>query len=532
MAGKRPSREKRLHWAFGVAGILTKTRPGRKKYTAAAGITPSGTIHMGNFREVMTVELIARAIRMSGMEARFIYSWDDFDVFRKLPANMPEKDRLKECLRTPISMIPDTFGCGHSSFANHNEALFEASLSKVGIRPEFISQEKLYRSCAYADEINHCLKNSGKIKAILDERRKEPLPENWLPVTLFCSACSRDTIESITYPEDYHLSYRCICGNSEKIDFRKKGIVKLKWRVDWPMRWHHEGVDCEPAGKDHFAAGGSRETGVRIQKELWNENAPYGFMYEWIGIKGGKQFSSSKGFVTTLDEVLEVYEPAIVRWLFASTRPNTAFSISFDLDVLSIYEEYDKCERIYYGQEKAGPKETQKQKEIYLLSAVEPESIPKAMPFQPSFRHLCNILQINSMDMEKTVEFYRQSLKGRYDEERLRMRARCASSWIRKHAPEDFRFSVLEKAPEGLELSPKIRDALKKSESVLRSSEGLSAEELHERLYSIIKECRLEPKEFFSAFYRVLINRDKGPRLASFILEVGKEKVLKLLSGI
>ena len=37
----------------------------------------------------------------------------------------------------------------------------------------------------------------------------------------------------------------------------------------------------------------------------------------------------------------------VARFMFAGTRPNTEFSISFDLDVLKIYEDYDKCGQIY-----------------------------------------------------------------------------------------------------------------------------------------------------------------------------------------
>ncbi len=53
----------------------------------------------------------------------------------------------------------------------------------------------------------------------------------------------------------------------------------------------------------------------------------------------------------SLKDVLEVYTPEVTRFLFAATKPNTEFSISFDLDVIKIYEDYDKFERIYYGVE-------------------------------------------------------------------------------------------------------------------------------------------------------------------------------------
>ena len=54
---------------------------------------------------------------------------------------------------------------------------------------------------------------------------------------------------------------------------------------------------------------------------------------------------------------------------------------------------------------------------------------------------------------------------------------------------------------------------------------------LSERFYSIAEESGMEPKEFYKVVYRALIGKEMGPRLAGFILTIGKEKVLALLSG-
>ena len=81
-----------FHWADAFARRIIGLKGDKEKYVCAAGITPSGTIHIGNFREIITVELIVRALRSAGKNVRFIYSWDDYDVFRKVPVNMPDQD--------------------------------------------------------------------------------------------------------------------------------------------------------------------------------------------------------------------------------------------------------------------------------------------------------------------------------------------------------------------------------------------------------------------------------------------------------
>lgn len=54
----------------------------------ASGISPSGSVHIGNFREIITTYFVVRALQKLGKNTRFIFSWDDFDRFRKVPKNI------------------------------------------------------------------------------------------------------------------------------------------------------------------------------------------------------------------------------------------------------------------------------------------------------------------------------------------------------------------------------------------------------------------------------------------------------------
>ena len=76
------------HWADATAERIVRQRGERDRYVLAAGITPSGTVHFGNMREIITPELVARALRRAGHAVRFIYLWDDYDRFRSVPANL------------------------------------------------------------------------------------------------------------------------------------------------------------------------------------------------------------------------------------------------------------------------------------------------------------------------------------------------------------------------------------------------------------------------------------------------------------
>ena len=518
------------HWADTYAEKIIREKGEKQIYTCASGVTPSGTVHIGNFREIISVDLVVRTLIQMGKKVRFIYSWDDYDVFRKVPANMPNPQELEQYLRKPITFTPDPMG-KETSYARRNEVEMEKLLPLVGIDPEYIYQAEQYGKSLYAEGIRTALLNRKLIRNILNEHRTAPLPAEWWPLSVFCENCKRDTTRILDWDGDYALTYTCdSCGNNETVDLRHTPAVKLFWRVDWPMRWAYEGVDFEPAGKDHHSEGGSFDTASRIVREVYDYDPPTTFKYDFIGIKGrGGKISSSAGEVVSLKDVLEIYQPEIVRYMFAGTRPNSEFSISFDLDVIKIYEDYDRCERIYYGTEAVSEKRTAKEMRIYELSqATEPF---KEQPTQLPFRHLCNLLQIKSGNIEQVFQSLNLKNSGE-DLKRLTCRAECAWNWITRFAPEDFRFSLIKEGSAPLEVSDVERKALhllrKEIDNRLQDHDEKS---LAEAIYSIAEESGMEARELFKLVYRVLIDKEKGPRLAGFLLTIGRESSLKRLES-
>ena len=124
MFEKNDAQKNVFHWADQIAEKIIREKGDKDTYTVASGITPSGVVHFGNFREVITVDLVARALMQKGKKVRFIYSWDDYDTFRKVPMNMPKQEELKEKLFQPIVDVFDPFG-EYASYAEHNEKVFE-----------------------------------------------------------------------------------------------------------------------------------------------------------------------------------------------------------------------------------------------------------------------------------------------------------------------------------------------------------------------------------------------------------------------
>lgn len=518
------------HWADITALKVIKERGDKDSYVLASGITPSGTVHIGNFREVITVDLVARALRSLNKKVHFIYSWDNFDTFRKVPKNLPDQDAFKPYLRQAIARIPDPWG-EEKSYAQGRIAAFEKELKHVGVSPNFIYQEHEYGHGRYANEIRFALEQRHKIRNILDRYRKEPLPESWVPTSIYCSQCHKDSIEKEEYRGEWDYYYKCHnCGKEETVDIRKTPDLKLAWRVDWPMRWHFEKIDFEPGGKDHSSDGGSHDTGKLIIKEIWNENPPCYLQYDFVMIKGGAgKMSSSSGELYTLSQVLDVYEPVLVRWIFASQRPNHDFSIAFDEDVIKCYDEFDKSEQVAYSAPDSNDKWPLLRR-IVELSYVDTK-LPLHQPKRPKFRPLCNHLQLCGGDIERTFERYYQKDYSQNDKVYFMERAVRAKFWLDHYAPEEFRYSLRQHREE-LNLSEQETKIIKALSKLVEDNdlEAIEEKDLSNLIWEqVIKATGSESKEAFQTIYRVLLNRDQGPRLPSFLKEIGKDRLLELL---
>ena len=523
------------HWADQIANTIIREKGDLDSYTCASGITPSGTVHLGNFREIITVDLVVRALRSRGKNVRFIYSWDDYDVFRKVPANMPDPEILEKYLRFPITEVPDTTN-RNENYARHHEVDIEQQLPRVGIAPEFLYQASRYRANRYAEGMKKAMQMRETIKECLNEYRDDAhkmKPEDvYWPVAIFCGKCSKDTTNITGYDGEYGISYKCECGHEETADIRTFKGAKLGWRVDWPMRWNEEKVVFEPGGKDHISPGGSYDTAKLVSKKIYGWDAPVTMRYDFVNLKGvpGKM-SSSKGKVIALPDALDVYQAEVLRYLFAGTRPNTEFAISFDMDVLKVYEDYDKTERIVYGVDKAKNEDQfNKEKRIYMLSQIDGK-IPETMPYQITFRMLTTLLQTYSGDIDAVIK----SLKDvkPEQEERLRRRMACAWFWIQNSAPscaEDFIFTIRNDGSKAdLDETMSKAVARVRDEVVPKLDTFTQDKECQQAMYDIATDMGIDAKQLFTALYQAVVAKDQGPRLGGFFRIIGKERLEKIL---
>jgi lysyl-tRNA synthetase class 1 len=108
-------------------------------------------------------------------------------------------------------------------------------------------------------------------------------------------------------------------------------------------------------------------------------------------------------------------------------------------------------------------------------------------------------------------------------------RAKRVSNWLEKYAGDDMKFEVQDKVK--VKLNVKEKKALIELREVL-GKKKYKEDELFNEFYKICEGVGISNKDFFNVAYRVIIGKERGPRLALLILNVGQEKIVKLLGMV
>ena len=502
------------HWADALADAVIAQKRGESLYTCAAGISPSGPVHFGNFRDIITAHAVVEALQKKGKNARTLFSWDNFDRLRKVPAGVSES--FSEHIGKPLSKVPDPLG-ELPSYAARFEAPFVEALATLGIPIEYRDETALYEAGTYDSQIFLALQKREAIADILlsfmtekGKGEKGIVPEKYrteyYPISLYSRFTGKDNTKILSYDGGTKVTYYCADSkNTEEVDLAKDHIAKLAWKIDWPMRWKHEGVSFEPGGHDHASPGGSYDVASVIAEKIFSYDPPVFAEYKFVGIQGlGAKMSGSKGNAVTPLELLEIYEPELLKWMYLRKSPDQSFSLAFDSEIYRQYDEYD----------------------LDVSAPAGKHAIP--------FRQAVGFGQIVGWQEDKLAELL-AGMSLSYDRESIKTRTPRARTWLNTHNPAE-RIELLEHSNDSYaqQLSKDSRARIVKLKNALSSEGRESIADLEALVYEIPKEglvgeLKVAQRNFFKDVYNLLIGKDTGPRLGTFLWAANRERVMHLL---
>lgn len=527
-----------LTWAENIARQIVARRPDKEEYVCAAGISPSGSIHIGNFRDIATSYFVVKALRAMGKKARLLFSWDEYDRLRKIPVNVAAvRNDMEQYVGMPYADVPNPFGDakGCKTYAEYFEKEFTEAVTAFGIDFDYRHQASLYRSGVYTDLILKAISKRKEIYDVLSRHRTQvPTEEErnaYTPVSIYCDQCGKDTTKILSFSDDCTTAeYQCACGHHATFDFRNNHNCKLSWKVDWPMRWLYEGVDFEPGGKDHATAHGSYDTSKDVSREIFGYEPPIFQGYEFIGIRGttGKM-SGSSGLNLTPETLLKIYQPEVILWLYAKTEPMKAFDFCFDEGILRQYGEFDRMLSKYLDGTADGM--VKDIMEACLIEGRQPQPVPMSLLVQMGSVVNFDVELLETVLTKNGTPYTYDQFKDRLDR---------AKYWLEVCAPDQvYRLRTWR----NWEVFNTLTDEQKAEVNLLYTNlkaNDYTLEDLNVMIYAVpvqVRQVEMNDKEkkkvqmpFFKNVYRLLLDREQGPRLYLFLDALDKAEYLELLN--
>jgi lysyl-tRNA synthetase class 1 len=505
-------------WPYEEARKLLKRYPDGPpagEIVFETGYGPSGLPHLGTFQEVARTLMVRHALsEMVDWPSRLIAFSDDMDGMRKVPPGVPNQDLMHAHLGQPLSRVPDPYGCGHASYAAHNNNLLREFLDRFGFDYEFLASSECYASGRFDEAMRQVLRRYDAIMSVMlptlgEERRQTYSPV--LPISPESGKVLQVPVEVVD-AEAGLVRYTDPVSNREVEQSVLAGGAKLQWKVDWAMRWVALGVDYEMSGKDLIDSVTQSSKIARIL----GGRPPDGFNYELFLDENGEKISKTRGNGVTIDEWL-TYAPEESLVFYLYREPRKAKQLSFGIIPRAV-DEYQQFLAVYPGQ----PIEQKLGNPVHHVHAGKVP--PARMPL--SFALLLNLVGVASTDDKDLlwgfVKRYAPDASPQTHPE-LDALIGHALAYFR-----DFVAGSLRKRPPTDMEAAALRDL---DARLAALPAGADAETIQTEVYEVGKAHPFESlRDWFRALYETLLGTSQGPRMGSFIALYGIDNSRRLIA--
>lgn len=504
-----------LQEAAKIVERIKNTVPAKGYILFETGYGPSGLPHIGTFGEVARTTMVRYAFSLLAphIPTKLFAVSDDMDGLRKVPDNIPNKDKVAQYLQRPLTAIPDPFGT-HGSYGAHMNNRLTTFLDHFGFDYTFKSATTLYKEGVYDTALLQVLQHYDAIMAVILPTLGKERQATYSPFMPICPETGEvlqvPTVE--THPSKGTIVYRNTKGALIETPVTG-GHCKLQWKADWGMRWAALDVDYEMYGKDLIP---SAELSGKICRII-GKTQPEGFHYELFLDDKGEKISKSKGNGISMEEWLR-YAPAESLSYYNYQSPRKAKRLHFDV-IPKAVDEYlsflDKYQAQTEGERLINP--------VWYIHNGHP---PK--PESPlTFALLLNLASAcHAENADILWGFITRYAKGANPQNAPHL-AQLVTHALYYY--EDFvkPFKTYRKPDE------KEKTALADLITTLSAlPEETDAEQLQTEVYRIGKEHQFEPlRDWFTALYEVLLGQSQGPRFGSFIALYGKKETIALIAS-
>jgi len=484
----------------------------------SSGVSPSGTYHLGTLREVLTAEVILREVQRRGRTARHLHVVDDLDYLRKVPAGVDES--FSQYLGKPLCDIPAPDGSDRSYADYFLTDLLEAA-GPLHLQMEVIRAHEKYREGFMVPAIEQALEHADDIRRILREVSGRDLDDTWSPIQVLENGYLKNRQFKSIDKNAQTIMYVGKDDTDQTISYAH-GDVKLNWRIDWPARWALLHVMAEPFGRDHATKGGSYDTGEVIVREVFKADQPLPLPYNFINRVGEtKKMSKSKGDVVTASQLLHIMPPELV-WFFV---------IRYSPDKLLFFGEGETLLRLFdeFAELLAKPDKTADEQQLLDLCL---RGVDAPLVSNVPFSHLVESYQAALRDADKTIAVIARTEHADTagaQAETIRRELQFIENWLDNWAPEAMKFSLRESVDAGEFTDTEKQLFSMLAEKVSAAPDDADGQWFHTAIYECKDALNMQPKDVFSALYRLLIGKTSGPRAGWFLGQLPRDWLLAQL---
>lgn len=482
----------------------------------SSGVSPSGKYHLGTLREILTAEVIMVELKRRGRESRHLHIVDDHDIFRKVPAQVPEE--WSQYLGMPLCDVPSPSGEG--SYADYYLSDMIEAGKKLHLQMEVVRSNQNYQKGFYVPAIEKSLERLDDIKRILADVSGRQLDEAWSPIQVIEDGRLKNRQFKSIDTDAKTLVYIDAQGGDREISYAHGG-AKLNWRVDWPARWWLMKVNVEPFGRDHATKGGSYDTGKVLVREIFGAEPPIPVPYDFINRTGEtKKMSKSAGNTITASELVDMMPAEIVWYFILRAAPSK----------LLFFDEGDTMMKLFddFAALLAKPDKTEAEQQLVELCTHDVEPTVSNIPFT----HLVASYQASLKDADRTIDVIRRTehaATAERDADIIRAELKFIDNWLTNRAPEDVKFELAESINPG-DFTETEREFLTRlGAKVAEAPADADGQWFHNAIYGFKEELGLSPKDMFTTLYRALIGKTSGPRAGWFLSILPREWLVERL---